>query len=126
MKIFYKLIFFCVLCLGVITPMQAYDGAHCDMVKHENYSTQSKVHRIHQVVTNDQGVFLLIDSSWLQSQGMQATPNGVLVLQNGEWMTLEAAIECGSFYAWQCRRCLTWNAEGRSKCFSCRTPRGEG
>ncbi len=45
----------------------------------ESCSVNSSIERqrIDQVITNEQGVFLLINGCWLGTQGMQATPEGV-------------------------------------------------
>ncbi len=37
---------------------------------------------VDQVVSDERGVFLLIDGCWLGTQGMQASRDGILVLEN--------------------------------------------
>ncbi len=103
--------------LCCLTAVHAFDGTNC-------WSGESRIHRVDQIITNEQGVFLLVDGFWLGSQGMQAVPDGILVLENGEWMTLEEAVRGDNYYVWQCRACKAWNPQGTSKCCRCKTPRG--
>lgn len=66
------------------------------------------------MIANEQGVFLLIDGCWLGTQGMQATFEGILVLENGQWILLQEAVKCDNYYVWQGRKCKVWNPEGTS------------
>jgi hypothetical protein len=75
--------------------------------------------RIDQVVIDEQGVFLLIDGCWLGAEGMQATQEGILVLENGAWLPLQEAVRCDNYYVWKCRNCGYYNPQGVSKCLRC-------
>lgn len=79
--------------------------------------------RIEQIITDDEGVYVLIDGFWLGSQGIQATPEEILVLEDGEWIPLQEAIRSDNYYVWQCRKCRAWHSEARSSCYRCSTAR---
>ena len=125
MKTINKLISFFVLSLCFLTTAQAFEGIdYCGNACALNCHTESKICRVDQIITSEEGVFLLVDGFGLGAQGMQAVQEGILVLENGEWMTLEEAVRCDNYYVWQCRACKAWNSEGTSKCYRCKTPRG--
>ena len=101
-------------CLG---SLQASSWESCPV------NSSSERQRIDQVITDEQGVFLLIDGCWLGTQGMQATSEGTLVLENGAWIPLQEAVRCDNYYVWQCRHCKYWNPQGINKCLRCQYPR---
>lgn len=78
---------------------------------------------VDRVITHEQGVVLLVDNFWLGAQGMQATQDGIWVLENGEWLPLAEVIRCDNYYVWQCRKCHAWNPEGTDRCYRCGAPR---
>jgi hypothetical protein len=80
---------------------------------------------IEQVVTNEQGVFLLVNDFWVCSKSMQASEEGTFVLVNGEWMSLLAAIENGDCIraSWKCSKCGRFNMDGVNACPYCGKPK---
>ena len=80
---------------------------------------------IEQVITNDQGVFLLVNDFWVCGKGMQASEEGTFVLVNEEWMPLLAAIESGDCIraSWKCSKCRRYNLDGVNACPYCGKPR---
>ncbi len=75
---------------------------------------------VEQVIHSDEGVFLLINNSWLQIKGFQVSEAGAFALVNGEWMTLSEAVEFGDFQAsWQCSRCERYSIDGINTCPYC-------
>jgi len=75
---------------------------------------------IEQVITNDQGVCLLIGDSWLVTKGMQASNEGMFVLVNEAWMPIFEAVEFGDYQAsWKCSKCGRYNMDGVNTCPYC-------
>ncbi len=113
MKTWMKYVFSLVLTLCCLGTLQASSWESCSV----NLSTERQ--HVDQVVSDEQGVFLLLDGCWLGTQGMQATPEGILVLENGEWIPLQEAIRCDNYYVWKCRNCGYYNPQGVFKCMRC-------
>ncbi len=113
MKTWMKYVFSLALTLCCLGTLQASSWESC--------SINSSIGRqyVDQVVSDEQGVFLLIDGCWLGTQGMQATPEGILVLENGEWIPLQEAVRCDNYYVWKCRNCGYYNPQGVFKCRRC-------
>jgi hypothetical protein len=88
---------------------QAVDNTYC-------YDQLFDNHRIDQVVIHEQGVFILVNGCWLSSQGMQATAEGILVMEDGEWLPLHEVIKCDNYHVWRCPICGTYNPQGTSRC----------
>lgn len=52
---------------------------------------------IDRIITNEHGVFLQIEDKWLQAEELQVFSGGILVMEGGEWLTLEEAIKCDHY-----------------------------
>lgn len=117
MRTWMKYVFSLALTLYCLGTIQASSWESCSL----NQAIERQ--RIDQVITDEQGVFLLIDGCWLGSQGMQATSEGILILENGEWIPLQEAVKCDNYYVWQCRNCKKWNSESTSRCYYCKKSR---
>lgn len=72
----------------------------------ENYFTEQMPNsgKIEQMITNEQGVFLFVDGLWFGAEELQATAEGILVLQDGEWKSL-AEVAGNNNYVWICPIC---------------------
>ena len=106
-----------VLCaLSFVTTAQA--------LEQENCYNRYEIPLIEQVITNDEGICLLIGNSWLMTKGMQASNEGMFVLVNEEWMSIDEAVECGDFQAsWKCSRCGRSSMDGINTCPYCGKPK---
>jgi hypothetical protein len=78
---------------------------------------------VNEVVTTQNGVYLLVNAHWIEADAMQASNDGIFVLENGEWLSLSEALKSGNYYVWQCKKCYAWNSEGTNKCSNCGKPR---
>jgi hypothetical protein len=102
--------------LSFITTAQAFETGNC-------YNGHD-MPLIEQVIINDQGVCLLIGNSWLVTNGMQASNEGMFVLVNEEWMPIAAAVEFGDFQAsWKCSKCGSYSMDGVNTCPYCGKPK---
>ena len=73
-----------------------------------------------QIVNNEQGVYLLIDDSWLKTEGVQFVGEDAFALVEGEWLTLEEVLELGDYQAaWRCSKCKRYNMDGVNTCPYC-------
>lgn len=81
------------------------------------------IEKIEQMITNEQGVFLLVDGLWFGADALQATRDGILVLKDGTWRSLGDCFNCDSYKTWKCRHCKTYNGEGAKNCSGCKKPR---
>jgi hypothetical protein len=73
-----------------------------------------------QVVNNEQGVYLLINDTWLKTEGVQIIKEDAFALMEGEWMTLEEALTLGDYQAaWKCSNCKRYNMDGVNICPYC-------
>lgn len=77
------------------------------------------IYKIDRVVADEYGVFLLVGDQWLQAESMQILPEGVLVMEDGIWLTLSEAIELDTYWTWTCRKCGAVNPQGIDKCRKC-------
>lgn len=109
-----RLVSFFLLILCLTGTSQALEDAHWN-----DAIANPDTCQVDRVIIHEQGVVLLVDNFWIGAQEMQATPDGILVLENGEWIPLSEAIRCQDYYTWQCRVCKAWNAQGASKCGRC-------
>lgn len=77
------------------------------------------------VMTNEEGVFLKIADDWIATEALQATGEGMFVLVNSEWMTIEEALENPKCTrgTWTCDRCGFVNYDGIEACGVCGKPR---
>lgn len=119
MKTLMRYIFCLILMMCCLGTMQAVSSENCTPNKQ---SIEGQ--RIDQIITDARGVFLLVDGFWIGSQGMQATPDGILVLENGEWIPLQKALNNEEYAVWRCRRCKSWNPGNTYYCFNCGAPIG--
>lgn len=80
---------------------------------------------VEQIMTNEQGVHLLIGEYWLNADGLQASENGMFVLLHGEWMPLSEAVKMRGYLlrSWKCSRCGRYNLEGINACAYCGKPK---
>ncbi len=77
-----------------------------------------------QVVANDKEVLLLIDNTWLKTEGFQVLDSEASVLMNGEWMTITDMVASNEFQAsWKCTKCKRSNMDGVNTCPYCGKPR---
>ena len=113
-----RFITICLLAFCYTNSIQAFEGNNNN---HYNYDEQLlDYQQVEQVITNEQGVFLLIDGCWIGAQGMQATQDGIFVLENGEWISLFEAKNCNKNYVWRCPICGTWNVQNGLPCSNSR------
>src|ERR1700722_16608540 len=105
MKAVSKFLGICLLVFSCANSIEAFEEIHANSYNEQLFDNQ----RVDQVITNAQGVFLLIDGCWIGTQGMQATQDGIIVLENGEWISLYEAKQVNNYYVWQCPICKTWN-----------------
>lgn len=111
-----KLFIFLILCFNVA---HAYN--YSQKFEDENYFVDPANPPIDQVITNDQGVFLLVNDFWVCGQGFQASEAGTFLLVNGEWMSLVAAIESEDCIqaSWICSKCGRYSMDGVNVCPYC-------
>jgi hypothetical protein len=85
------------------------------------YAREWDLLSVQQVITNEQGVCLLIGDRWLSTEGFFATGEGMFVLLNEEWTPLTEALARGDYQAgWTCSRCGYYNfMDGVTKCGVC-------
>ncbi len=94
--------------------MQAFEGG-CP----KPYDYNEQLHedqQVGQVIATEQGLFLLIDGCWIRAQGMQATQEGIFILENEEWISLTEAKRLDNNYVWKCPICGTWNVQNGQPC----------
>lgn len=118
MKVTNKFISLFTLILSMTSGVNTIQGSCRD-----NAATYQETCRIDRVIIHEQGIVLLVDNFWIGAQAMQATPDGIILLENGEWIALAEAIQRDNYYVWQCRKCLTYNPQGTNTCFNCKQPR---
>ena len=125
MRAISKFVTICLLAFCCINSLQALEENYANSYHYNEQLLDNQ--RIDKIITNEQGVFLLIDGCWIGTQGMQATQGGIFVLENGEWMSVLEAIEGGIFplETWECSRCHFMNYEGISACGVCGKPKYE-
>jgi hypothetical protein len=73
-------------------------------------------YQVDQVISTDEGIFLLIDDRWIGAEGVLAMPNSFLLLENGQWVSLEEVFDCDTYKTWRCRVCGWVNPQGVTKC----------
>lgn len=119
----YMLFIMCVLCCNAVYSFEGNNGWMG--VKYERSMKEFGKPFVDQVITNQQGVFLRIGDYWIVTEGLQATPAGMLVLIYGNWMSVEEALEIPECRrgTWECSRCHFINYEGISACGVCGKPR---
>lgn len=106
------------IALSFITTTQAFEKRNC-------YNGEDMPF-IEQVITNDQGVCLLIGNSWLVTKGMQASNEGMFVLVNEEWISVAEAVEFGDFQAsWKRSKCGRYSMDGINICPYCGKPKND-
>src|ERR1700722_6413349 len=97
MKATIKFLLFFVMVFCFTNALEAFEG-HCNHC----YTDQAfNNQRVDQLITNEQGVFFLVDGLWFGAQGMQAASEGIFLLEDGEWMPLHEVVRCGG-------KCLWW------------------
>lgn len=74
-------------------------------------------YQVDQIVTTEEGVFLLVDNIWLGTEGVLAMPGSFLVLNNGQWVAIRDVMNCDS-YTWRCRICGYVNPQGVTRCLN--------
>lgn len=72
-------------------------------------------HSIDSVIASEEGLFLHIGDSWLRVDAMEIKPEGILVLDNGSWLTIDQ-FTMTNYFTWICPICGTANVQGVSKC----------
>ncbi len=77
-------------------------------------------YKINQVMTTEEGVFLLVDDLWIGAEGILAMPGNVLLLENGKWVSISEVIAGDTYYTWRCRVCGYVNPQGTTKCLNYR------
>jgi hypothetical protein len=104
MKLFYKLL--CVLLLTMTCAAQA---------------SEIEDPVVNQIITNEEGVFLHVGDCWIESEGLIASNDGLMVLIEGNWMPLPNAtfVDDCKRGSWQCSRCDRYNLEGVEACAYC-------
>jgi hypothetical protein len=86
----------------------------------ENYENGNETSFVDQVITNERGVCLLIDGSWLIADGFQCSSEGMFVFVHETWVPLTDAIEISDFQAsWRCSKCKRYNMDGVNVCPYC-------
>jgi hypothetical protein len=80
--------------------------------------------QIESIVNNNQGVYLLINDAWLKTEGLQVLGENAFALVEGEWITLQEAVQLGDFQAaWKCSKCKRYNMDGVNTCPYCGRPK---
>lgn len=120
-----KYIFFITLMLCCNITYSFENGNPYMSVRYERSMNEFEKPLVDQVITNQQGVFLRVGDCWIVIEGLQATPEGMLVLIYGGSMTVEEALEIPEcrMGTWECSRCHFINYEGISACGVCGKPR---
>ena len=60
--------------------------------------------RISHIITNDQGILLCVGDEWIQAEALHVACSGIFVLADGEWVSVEEAIELGGRRdTWKCK-----------------------
>ncbi len=114
MKAIFKFIALFTLVFCCANVMQAFEGNCVHMYAFDEQSFDNQ--HIDKIITNEQGVFLLIDGCWIGTQGVHVTQDGMFVLENGEWISLFEARGRSNNYVWQCPICKTWNVQNGQPC----------
>lgn len=78
----------------------------------------SNTHRIDQMITTDEGVFLLVDDQWIGAEGVLAMPDSVLLLEDGKWVSIGEVMNCDTYKTWKCRVCGYINPQGVTRCLN--------
>ncbi len=95
----------------------------------ENYYPEVKQESplIRHIIKSEEGVFLQIGDGWILTEGLQASAEGIFVIVNGEYMTVEAALENSECVrkTWVCKKCGFINYDGIAACALCGKPRYE-
>lgn len=70
-----------------------------DMVQASAQEMSEKFNNYHvdQVISTDEGVFLLVADQWIGAEGVLAMPNSFLLLENGQWVALEEVLNCDTY-----------------------------
>ena len=59
---------------------------------------------ISRILTSDQGILIRIGEEWIQAEALHAASSGMFVLLDGEWVSVEEAIELGGRRdTWKCK-----------------------
>ncbi len=89
----------------------------------ENYYPEVKRESplIRHIITSKQGVFLQVGDGWILTEGLHASVEGTLVIVNGEYITIEAALENPECVrkTWVCKKCGFINYDEISACAVC-------
>lgn len=98
-----------------------------NQAQYENSTNPLQSPTMSQVISNEDGVFLLVDDFWLCTEAFQTTGIDSFVMVEGEWTSLSKAVESGEgrLRSWKCKRCQRYNLEGVSGCAYCGKPRYE-
>ena len=126
MNYFNKIMLFILLVLGC-NSIFAFNGDSNFKHSYNGWFNELQQPMVDQVISNEQGVFLLINDFWLCTEAFQITGLDSFVLLNGEWLSLSEAIESGTCHlsSWKCKRCERYNLEGVNACAYCGKPRYE-
>ncbi len=73
-------------------------------------------HQINQIITNDEGVFLLVGDLWIEAEGLLTMPGNCLLLEGGKWVSINEVMDCDTYKTWVCRICGWVNPQGITRC----------
>lgn len=120
-----KIMLFTLLMLG-FGPLFA-NSFVSNQGQYESWPNQLQSPTVSQVISNDDGVFLLVDDFWLCAEAFQTAGIDSFVMVGGQWMSLSKAVESGEgrLRSWKCKRCQRYNLEGVNGCAYCGKPRYE-
>jgi hypothetical protein len=68
---------------------------------------------IQKIIACEDGIYLSILDNWFKVDALQSTPNGIIVLHQGNWTTLH---ELNGFFVWTCSICGCKNVQEAMIC----------
>lgn len=74
--------------------------------------------QIDQVISTEEGVFLLVDNLWIGAEGVLTMPGSFLLLKDGRWLSIAEVVNCDSYKTWKCRICGYINPQGVTRCLN--------
>jgi hypothetical protein len=74
---------------------------------------------VNKCYATEENVFLLVNSRWLSAEAVNFTTNGIFVMEDGEWLSIEEAIRCDTYWTWTCNNCGAANVQGYDTCINC-------
>ncbi len=84
-----------------------------------NAIPQQNAITVNQCCTNEEAVFLLVGTRWLGAEAVNFTTDGIYVMEEGVWLSIEEAVECDDYWTWTCRKCGAANVQGWDVCINC-------